>query len=61
MNIAVKYAIVGMVIGGILPAFLHPLKITIFASVTGIAAHTAGALTGTLISLLIYEFKKSAL
>lgn len=57
MNTVVKYAIAGMFIGGTLPAFLHPLKITIFASAMGMTAHTAGALAGVLISLLIYKLK----
>ena len=58
MNSLLKYIVVGIIIGGILPAILHPLKITVFSSVEDIVAHAISVVAGILISLIIYKIKK---
>ena len=55
MKPILKYIGMGMIIGGILPAVLHPLKITIFASIEDITAHAISAIIGALAGLIIYK------
>ncbi len=58
MKPKLTYIIIGFILGGIiLPALLHPLKITVFASTTDIVTHLTGGLIGILISLIIYKLK----
>lgn len=57
---ATKYVIVGLVLGGILlPALLHPLKITVFASTEDVSS-ALGALIGISISLLVWRLNSRA-
>ncbi|MAE42815.1 hypothetical protein CMO93_03515 [Candidatus Woesearchaeota archaeon] len=57
MNSLIKYLAVGIIIGGILPGILYPLKITIFASTTDILIHLISILIAVSISLIIYKIK----
>lgn len=57
MKSKMKYAIIGLVAGGFLPAFLHPLKITVFASVGDVMIHIIGGLVGAAVGLGIYKIK----
>lgn len=57
MKSKAKYAIIGLVLGGFLPALLHPLKITVFASIEGVIFHIIGGLAGISIGLLIWLLK----
>lgn len=58
MNSLFKYMLIGAIIGGILPAILHPLGITIFISVEDILMHFIGMLFGALIGLIIWRTNK---
>ncbi len=57
MNSLLKHVLVGVIVGGILPAMLHPLKITVFVSLEDILAHTIGAIIGALTGLVIYKIR----
>ncbi len=54
MKSKTKYAIIGLVLGGFLPALLHPLQITVFTSMEDVLFHTIGGLAGISIGLLIW-------
>jgi membrane associated rhomboid family serine protease len=58
MDSITKYILVGAIIGGILPATLHFLKITIFASVADILMHLIGMLFGALLGLIVWRINK---
>lgn len=56
-----KCVFVGLIGGGmILPALLHPIKITVLASVEDIINHAIGGLIGTFIGLVICKTKKQS-
>ncbi len=57
MNSLLKHAVIGMIVGGILPAVLHPLKITVFVSLEDILAHTISTIIGALVGLIIYKIR----
>ena len=57
MKSKTKYAIIGLVLGGFLPALLHPLKITGLVSVEDVIMHIIGGLVGTAIGLVVYKLK----
>lgn len=54
MKSKTKYAVTGLVLGGFLPALLHPLKITVFTSIEDVLFHTIGGLAGISLGLLIW-------
>ena len=58
MKSLLKYMIIGAIIGGLLPAILHPLGITSFISIEDILMHFIGMLFGTLIGLIIWRTNK---
>ncbi len=60
MKSKTKYAIIGLVLGGFLPALFHPPEITVFATVEDVIIHIIGGLVGTLAGLGIYKINKSS-
>ncbi len=57
MNSLAKYILLGIIVGGLLPGLLHPLKITIFASTNDLLAHIIGAIAGVLVAFLIHKLR----
>ena len=57
MKSKTKYAIIGLGVGGFLPALLHLLKITDLVSVEDVIAHTIGGLVGAATGLVVYRLK----
>ncbi len=55
MKSKTNYAIIGLVLGAFLPAVLHPLKATVFASVEDVIIHIIGGLVGTIVGLGFYK------
>lgn len=52
-----KYLVTGVIMGESLPAILHPLGITIFASREDVLAHLISAVIGGGIALIIYKIR----
>lgn len=57
MKAVLKYLMVGVVVGGLLPVIFHPLGITVFGSIEDVSAHTIGVIIGVIASLIIYKIK----